>query len=125
MIPAFVSVARVVALAGSLRVGLATTFSAHGDPGNPDPHAACLGRDLDDARDVGVASRDLPCGARVVVCLPRRGRCVEGRVVDRGPYGRRRDGRFRADLDLTAKMRRRLGHDGYERVVFATGGEEK
>lgn len=101
-----------------LHSGVATTFSAIGDAGNPDPHAACLHRDLDDARDVVVASRTLTCGATVLICLPRTRRCVRATVGDRGPYGRNARG-YRAELDLAPATRRALHHNGYETVLWA------
>jgi hypothetical protein len=102
----------------SLNAGVATTFSAKGDPQNPRPYAACLRRDLDDERDLIVAERSLPCGTNIIICLPRTNKCVRARVGDRGPYGKRRDGSFRATLDLAPAVRKKLRHNGYEQVLW-------
>lgn len=50
---------------------------------------------------LGVASRTLPCGARVKLLY--RGRSIDVPVIDRGPYVAGRD------FDLTATTRTRLG----------------
>lgn len=97
-------------------VGVATTFSAVGDEQNPVPYAACLHRDLRDATDMIIASRDLPCQSRVLICLPRTSRCVVAKVGDRGPYGKKRNGTYRAAMDLAPAVRRALKHNGYEEV---------
>lgn len=53
---------------------------------------------------LGVASKTLPCGARVKFLY--RGRTITVPVVDRGPYVAGRD------FDLTAATRQRLGFPG-------------
>jgi rare lipoprotein A len=53
---------------------------------------------------LGVASKTLPCGARVKLLY--RGRAITVPVVDRGPYVAGRD------FDLTAATRERLGFPG-------------
>jgi hypothetical protein len=100
---------------------LATQFSAVGDPWNPNPELACNpGRDLDDARDVIVAHRTLPCGTRVKVCVVRSGACVEARVADR--LGRCSHGRC-SQLDLapaTARLLRRSRRRGWNGMEMVT-----
>lgn len=97
-------------------IGMATTFSAEGDEHNPMPWAACLHRDLRDATDMIIASRDLPCRSKVLVCLPRTNKCVIARVGDRGPFGKKRSGEYRAVMDLAPAVRKYLHHNGYETV---------
>jgi hypothetical protein len=115
---ALVSLFRAVSLVASLRSGQATTFAAHGDPGNPNARAACLHRDLDDIRDLVVASRDIPCRSQLLVCVSRTGICSRAIVGDRGPYGRKRNGQFRAELDLAPALRKKLKHSGREAVFW-------
>lgn len=100
-----------------IEVGVGTTFSAANDPGNPNPHLACYGRDLRDDRDLVVAHRTLPCRSKVVVCVPRTSRCAVGLVGDRGPYGRTKTG-YRAIVDLSPAMKRQLLHNGRETVLL-------
>jgi hypothetical protein len=100
-------------------VGTGTTFGGEGDPGNPDPSLACYGRPIRDASDVVVAHRTLPCRSRVVVCLPRTGRCVSARVGDRGPWGRER-GRYTSSIDLSPRVATALGHNGRETVLIVS-----
>ena len=64
-----------------------------------------------DAGTLGVASKSLPCGAKVTL---RHGeRRVRVRVVDRGPYAAGRE------LDLTAATKERLGFAGVGSVLVA------
>lgn len=98
------------------RVGIATHFSAHGDAGNPNPMLACAHRprrNLDDRKDMAVAMRDGHCRSRVLVCLPRTGRCVVARILDRGPFGKTK-GKFTALIDLAPRVARKLKHNGFE-----------
>lgn len=98
----------VTALGGSPQ--LATVFGAPDwDRGNPNPTLACYHRPIDDARDLVVAHRTLPCRSRVLLVLPRTGRAVVARVGDRGPR--------RADIDLSVQVARRLRHNGRETVL--------
>jgi hypothetical protein len=99
-------------------VGVATTFSAVGDEQNPVAYAACLHRDLRDATDMIIAHRDLPCNAKVLICLVRTNRCVVASVGDRGPFGKKRNGTYRAAMDLAPAVRRKLKHNGYEAVQW-------
>ena len=100
--------------------GKATTFSAHHDPWNPNPRLACIRRNLDDRHDMVAAHRTLPCGAKLVVCVPRTGRCAHAAILERGPFGRktRHPSQYRAELDLAPALRRALKHNGYEPVIF-------
>lgn len=97
-------------ISSSVHVGVATRFSAHGDPWNPRPFLACLRRDLDDSRDMLVAHPTLPCRSEVVVCIPRTGRCRRAVVGDRGPR--------RAAIDLSPRLSRELRHNGMEVAIF-------
>jgi len=110
--------AALLSLPHTAQIGVATRFSAYGDSGNPTPYAACVRRDMDDARDRFVAHRTLPCMARVLICrlkLPLR--CTRAQVGDRGPA--------RADIDLNVLVARDLGYgqrggfSGREHVLFA------
>lgn len=101
-----------------LHYGIATSFSANGDPQNPKPFLACLRRDLRDSTDELVASRDLPCRSYVFVCVPRTSRCRRAVVGERGPWGKKKNGSFRSLLDLSPALRRSLKHNGYERVLY-------
>lgn len=103
----------------SVRVeaGIATRFAAHGDLGNPRPWAACLRRNMRDSRDAIVAHRTLPCLTRVIVCLPRTGRCTKSIIGERGPYGRT-GRRYTAMVDLSPIVSRRLGHNGREMALL-------
>lgn len=99
----------LLALLLSARAGVATNFAPSGDPWNPDPHAACLRRDLRDS-DLVVAHRTLPCGSRVLIYVPRTGRSVVARVGDRGPR--------HAMVDLAPATTRALRANGMESVLM-------
>lgn len=125
-------------LAGDGHECNATRF---GDPGDKyvGGKAIALGRRVNQT-DIGVAHRTLPMGTVLTICNPRAGKCAVARVVDRGPYGKRgRDGkwhnacpgrqckegrratrrrRWRSCLDLTPALSDRLGHNGFENVVY-------
>lgn len=93
------------------QVALATNFSAaEGAPFNPDPNLGCLHRPLNDARDVVVASKVLPCGTKLLLYSPRTRRHTLAVVQEWGP--------LHADMDLAPVVRRRLRHNGYERILF-------
>jgi rare lipoprotein A len=65
-----------------------------------------------DMHDLTAASKTLPFGTRLRVCLAHNpGRCVVVRVNDRGPYVGSRV------LDLSAAARRALGFSGVARVT--------
>ncbi len=92
-------------------VGTATNFAPEGDPQNPDPHAACLGRDLR-VTDMVVAHRTLPCRAHVYVYNVRTRLGVWATVGDRGPR--------RAMVDLAPAVTRAIRANGAERVVLVS-----
>lgn len=102
------AIVALAGLSGHVSFGMATGFAARGDKHNPVPHAACLGRDLDDARDRVVAHRSLPCRSSVLVCLLGVGRCVRAVVGDR--LGTCRHSRC-AEVDLAPATARALGLD--------------
>lgn len=118
--------------------GRATTFGpSKSDPNNPNDTLACdlhlrgVRRSVD-PRELAVAlpSWHAPCGALVLVCLPRTGRCAAARVLDRGPraaiLGRRKKRGdvvrgVRVDphaIDATRAVQRAVGFDGDEDVVW-------
>lgn len=105
---------KIATLAAAAQVGLATNFAPTGDPQNPEPHAACLHRDLT-TRDVVVAHPHLPCLSRVLIYCPRTGRSVVARVGDRGPR--------HAAIDLAPATARALRANGWETVLFVPLGE--
>jgi hypothetical protein len=103
----------MLALIFYIKVGLATEFARpEHDSSNPSAHLACLGRELNEKRDIVIAHQTLPCGQRVNVCVPRTGKCVVAVVGDRGPV--------HALVDLAPATARRLGFNGYEPVVIST-----
>ena len=97
-------------LATHANIGIATTFSAQNDPQNPDPHLACLHRDLDDSKDLVVAHKTLPCKSRVWIYNPRTKRSVVAIVGDRGPR--------RAALDMSVATTKAIKANGFETVLF-------
>ena len=107
-----------------VEAGVGYTFSSSGDPGNPNPNAACLHRDMDDARDVIIAHRTLPCKTPVFVYSVKTGRGLWAIVGDRGPYGRRKDGSYRGVVDMSPVVNRRLKTKGRAAVLlFPAQGE--
>jgi rare lipoprotein A len=60
---------------------------------------------------LGVASKALPCGAKVT--LRHGGRTLRVPVVDRGPYSGARE------FDLTAATKARLGFSGVGTILVA------
>lgn len=100
---------RILMLLGTAQAGTATNFAATGDPDNPDPHAACLHRDLTD-RDLVVAHRTLPCRSKVLIYSLRTHRAVVARVGDRGPR--------HALVDLAPATTRALRANGWEQVLL-------
>jgi len=63
---------------------------------------------------VGVAHRSLPCGTKVVIGYS--GRFLRTKVIDRGPYVKRR---YERDWDLTQAAASRLGFEGVQTVRAA------
>lgn len=64
-----------------------------------------------------IASYNLPCKAKVVLYLPRTGKTVIARVLDRGPRRAKKKAK-RFDLDLSKNLASELGHNGHEKVVW-------
>jgi len=108
----------LVALLGHVEAGTAYTFSAVGDPWNPNPHAACLHRDMDDRKDIIVAHRTLPCRSQVLIYSLETGKQVIAVVGDRGPFGKTRRGRYRGVVDVSPRVNRLLGLRGRGPVVL-------
>jgi len=91
------------------KIGVATNFSPIGDAQNPDPHAACLHRDLR-MTDLGVAHRTLPCKSKVWIYNIRTNRSVVAIVADRGPK--------RAEVDLAPATTKALKANGKEAIIM-------
>ena len=107
-----------------VEAGVGYTFSASGDLGNPNPNAACLHRDMDDARDVIIAHRTLPCRTRVYIYSVKTGRGLWAIVGDRGPYGKTKSGKFRGIVDMSPVVNKRLKTKGRAAVLlFPAQGE--
>jgi len=100
---------RLLSLLAGARVGVATTFWAAGDPGNPNPFLACDRRPLKD-HELLVAHPTLPCRSRVLLYAPRTGRWVVARVGDRGPR--------HTMVDLTVGTARAIRANGFEGVLM-------
>lgn len=91
--------------------------------------AICVHRNLR-PDEIGIASRDLPCGAKVMLINPRNGRKVVARVVDHGPFGakvgrkwviKRKEtdpGIWRGCLDITRQTQKVLRHNGFEELTY-------
>lgn len=92
------------------RVGIATNFAPADDPWNPDPHAACLHRDLTDS-DLVIAHPTYPCRAKVWIYNLRTHRSAVVRVGDRGPR--------HAMVDLAPAATRALRANGMEPVIMS------
>ena len=101
-----------------MEIGTGYTLSAQGDPWNPRPYAACLRRDMDDKRDAIVAHRTLPCGMRVFLYAVKTGRWTYAVVGDRGPFGKRKNGKYRGIVDMSPIVNRRLRARGKAVVVL-------
>ncbi len=95
-------------LVGSMRRDMASWYG----PGFYGNRTAC-GQTLKKST-VGVAHRGLPCGTKVVIGY--QGRYLRTRVIDRGPYVKRRYGR---DWDLTRGAAQRLRFAGTDTVRAA------
>lgn len=108
----------------------ASVFGYQGDKmagGN----AVCVKRRLTSS-DIGVAHRTLPCGSKVVVQNVRTGKVAIATVMDHGPYGaidddgtwvlkrnKKEPGKWRGCLDMTRKLQELIGHNGFEKVIYA------
>lgn len=120
----------IIVLAMSLNsmIGQASNFGWHSDAMRGGD-AACIHREIRPT-DIGVASRDLPCGSRIVITNIRTGLSTNAIVIDHGPYGavykgrwvlKRREtdrGEWRGILDLSLGAARRIQHNGFEPVFF-------
>jgi hypothetical protein len=93
--------------------------------------AICVHRDLR-PDEIGIANRDLPCFAKVMLINPRTNRKVVARVLDHGPYGavykghwvvKRKPsdrGQWRGCVDLTQQAQKMLHHNGFEKLIYYT-----
>lgn len=91
--------------------------------------AICVHRNLRED-EIGIASRDLKCGTKVVLINPRTGRKVVAKVVDHGPYGAKLGrrwvvkrklsdpGEWRGCLDITQRTQQVLRHNGFEELTY-------
>lgn len=95
-------------LVGSMRRQMASWYG----PGFYGNRTAC-GQTLKKST-VGVAHRSLPCGTKVVIGY--KGRYLRTRVIDRGPYVKRR---YERDWDLTRGAAHKLGFEGTDKVRAA------
>ena len=68
-------------------------------------------------RTVGVAHRKLPCGTKVRMLY--KGRYLQTRVIDRGPYGER------AKWDLTQRAAQLIGLEQTDRVRVAVAAKRR
>ena len=94
--------------------GYATKF---GDPGDQTAGGdmACNQKPIPQNEPV-CAHRWLPCGTEVLVLNLERPGVTRCRVVDRGPYGVDRHGRWRGVIDLTPKVAKAVRLDGRDMV---------
>jgi len=133
--------------------GISTIFGYYGDRYGRSP-TRCLydddgnKRPVDPEHDIGIAHRDLDCGAVVYITNLETGLSIRAVVVDAGPWGAMsknaagkpiwyvkkntnarpgRDvcpsrkcpvGRWRGIADLTPKAAELLGHDGWAKIVL-------
>lgn len=113
---------RILGLLWHMEVGVAYTFSAVDDPQNPNANAACLGRDLDDNKDLVIAHRNLPCKSKALLYNLDNNRYLWVTVGDRGPYGKRKKGplkgRYRGIVDMAPLVNRKLKARGEANVVL-------
>jgi hypothetical protein len=120
-----VTLLALTALLVSAHVGTVTTFGPGTDPASLDVEPlACPDRGRMrnlDASDpyVATARGTAPCGARLLVCSLRTGRCTLARRMDEGPRRARR-GRDPWGMDVSAAVARALGGvRGYEPIVWS------
>ncbi|MEO8092775.1 MAG: septal ring lytic transglycosylase RlpA family protein [bacterium] len=95
-------------LVGSMRRQMASWYGP-GFYGNTTACGQTLRTDT-----VGVAHRSLSCGTKVVIGY--RARYLRTRVIDRGPFVKRR---YERDWDLTHGAAQRLGFEGTDKVRAA------
>ncbi len=94
--------------------GYATKFGYPGDE-FAGGHMACNQKPIPQDEPV-CAHRWLPCGTEVVVLNLERPGVTRCRVVDRGPYGVDRHGRWRGVIDLTPHVAKAVKLDGRDWV---------
>lgn len=117
-------------LALSINVGNATNFGPN-DPGNPNPHLACMTTELRIKNPVSVradmpvvATRtDVACGSELIICDIGGNKCTRAIVADRlgNHCAERKKGKcikYYSNLDMTNAVRDAIGHDGYGPVFF-------
>jgi hypothetical protein len=110
-------------------LGVTTVFSNH-DKYNPNPHLACLHRDLRD-NEKALAHRTLPCGTRLKLYNIRTGKSSIAIVKDRGPFGKYKKGEealnkniqpiigeYKSILDITPAVQRELKHNGSDILLI-------
>ena len=108
---------------------ISTIFGYPGDGHGGRTPTVLYGRPVS-PKDIGIAHRTWPMGAKIRITNLRTKLSANGVVLDRGPYGklnkdgkwfnsrRHRDrlGRYRGCADLTPALARLIKHDGKERV---------
>ena len=105
----------------TIHSGMSTQFSRY-DSFNPNPKLACTGEVIND-KSLVVAHRTLPCGTIVRVCNKDITKCIDARVLDRGPYGckKKKDDlceEYRSELDLSFAVGKSINHSGFEEIIF-------
>ncbi len=103
--------------------GNSTVFSEN-DRFNPNPNLACLHRPLKKGESA-LAHRTLPCGTKVMIYNPRTNLSTYSVVKDRGPYGRRPNGKYTSELDMTPTVAKAIGHNGMESILFIAEDKPK
>ena len=105
----FVGNPQVLTLIINSQIGIATTFWAVDDPGNPNNYASCLHKTLDD-NELVIAHPTLPCKSSVLLYNLRTGHLVKAIVGDRGPR--------HALVDLSLGTAKSLHANGFEEIVL-------
>ena len=96
--------------------GIVTVFSSN-DKYNPNPSLACTHKIIND-NQLLAAHRNLPCGTKLLLINPRTKKKVEVVVLDRGPYGKFKDGTYKAVLDISLAAQKGLKHNGKENLII-------
>lgn len=116
-------------LALSINVGNGTNFGPN-DPGNPNPHLACMTTllkvpNISVRRDMPVvaARKEIPCGSQMIVCNLNGTKCTKAIVADRlGNHCEKWKGKkcikYYSNLDMTDAVRDAIDHNGYEPIIF-------
>ena len=113
---------QTLVLAMSVNFGQSTQFGEN-DPGNPNPHLACVpGFNVKDDMPV-VAHRKIPCGTKVIICKLNMSKCTKAIVGDRlGNHCKKwKKGKcikYWSDLDMTRAVGKEIDHKGYEPVLY-------